>query len=119
MSENPGAVVRPFVVSAGRTRPVRAELDLRLETLVSAVPAGLYAPLGFEHRRIVELCQYPRSVAEIAALLPVPLGVARVLISDLAAGELVRIHTRTAGTAADDRPSVTLLERIRDGLLRL
>ena len=67
----------------------------------------------------MELCQYPHSVAEIAALLPVPLGVARVLIGDLAAGRLVQVHVRAAGTTADDRPSVTLLERIRDGLLRL
>ncbi|MFC9327178.1 DUF742 domain-containing protein [Kitasatospora sp. NPDC057015] len=105
-----GEVVRPFVVTAGRTRPVGGEL--RLETLVSAPPSALTAPLGFERHRIVELCQYPHSVAELAALLPVPIGVARVLVADLAAERYVRVHP------ADD-PSVTLLERIRDGLLRL
>ncbi|WP_354642251.1 DUF742 domain-containing protein [Kitasatospora camelliae] len=107
-----GEVVRPFVVTAGRTRPVREEL--RIETLVSAAPAALAAPLGFERHRIVELCQYPRSVAELAALLPVPLGVARVLVADLAAERHVRIHDQLAGD-----PSIALLERIRDGLLRL
>ncbi|GAA4863819.1 DUF742 domain-containing protein [Kitasatospora sp. NPDC048365] len=107
-----GEVVRPFVVTAGRTRPVREEL--RIETLVSAAPAALSAPLGFERHRIVELCQYPRSVAELAALLPVPLGVARVLVADLAAERYVTVHEQLAGD-----PSVALLERIRDGLLRL
>ncbi|MEV8094945.1 DUF742 domain-containing protein [Kitasatospora sp. NPDC085879] len=107
-----GEVVRPFVITAGRTRPVRDEL--RVETLVTAPPAALAAPLGFERHRIVELCQYPRSVAELAALLPVPLGVARVLVADLAAERYVRVHER----AAED-VSVALLERIRDGLLRL
>ncbi|GAA1157180.1 hypothetical protein F4556_002589 [Kitasatospora gansuensis] len=107
-----GAVVRPFVLTAGRTRPLRDEL--RLETLVSAPPAALAAPLSFERHRIVELCQSPRSVAELAALLPVPLGVARVLVADLAAERYVRVHEVAAGDA-----SVALLERIRDGLLRL
>ncbi|GAA0669654.1 DUF742 domain-containing protein [Kitasatospora atroaurantiaca] len=105
-----GEVVRPFIVTAGRTRPVSEEL--RLETLVSAPPSALTAPLGFERHRIVELCQYPRSVAELAALLPTPLGVARVLVADLAAERYVRIHLA-------ESPSVALLERIRDGLLRL
>jgi hypothetical protein len=109
-----GEVVRPFIVTAGRTSPVTGEL--RLETLVSAPPSALTAPLGFERHRIVELCQHPRSVAELAALLPTPLGVARVLVADLAAERYVRIHR--SGNP-DENPSVALLERIRDGLLRL
>jgi hypothetical protein len=105
-----GEVVRPFIVTAGRTQPVQEEL--RIETLVSAPPSALSAPLNFERHRIVELCQYPRSVAELAALLPTPLGVARVLVADLAAERYVRVH-------GVESPSVALLERIRDGLLRL
>jgi hypothetical protein len=107
-----GEVVRPFVMTSGRTRPVLGEL--RIETLVSAAPAALGAPLGFERHRIVELCQDPRSVAELAALLPVPLGVARVLVADLAAERYVQVHERSAQDV-----SVALLERVRDGLLRL
>src|SRR5690348_10256655 len=79
-------LVRPFIVTGGRTRPV--DERLRMETLVSAAPAALSAPLGFERRRIVELCQQPRSVAEVAAGLGVPVGVARVLIADLIAERL-------------------------------
>lgn len=111
-----GEVVRPFVLTSGRTHPVRPEL--RLETLVTALPAALVAPLGFERRQIVALCQYPHSVAEIAALLPVPLGVARVLVGDLAAERYVRIHHHAV---EPDRgaPSVAVLQRVRDGLLRL
>ncbi|WP_371502670.1 DUF742 domain-containing protein [Kitasatospora sp. NBC_00374] len=107
-----GEVVRPFIVTGGRTRPVQE--DLRIETLVSALPSALAAPIGFERHRIVELCQYPHSVAELAALLPVPLGVARVLVADLAAERYVRVHPQAAGDV-----TVALLERIRAGLLRL
>ena len=67
-----------------RSRPV-AGLDLNIETLVSTTQEGMMslAHLRFEQARIVELCRRPVSVAEVAAELAVPLGVARVLVSDL------------------------------------
>jgi hypothetical protein len=103
--------VRPFLLTGGRTRPRTTEL--RVETLVRATPAALSAPLKFEDRRIVELCQVPQSVAEIASALRVPLGVVRVLISDLLAGGLV--HSEEP----DLEISVRQLERILVGLHRL
>ncbi len=46
-----------------------------------------------EHRDIAVLCQEVRSVAEVAALIMVvPLGVARVLIADMAGMGLVTVH---------------------------
>jgi hypothetical protein len=39
--------------------------------------------LTFEHARIVELCREPSSIAEVAANLQVPLGVATILVADL------------------------------------
>jgi hypothetical protein len=98
-------VVRPFMVTRGRTQPLRT--DLRLETLVHAAPAALSAPLEFESRTIVESCQAPRSVAEVAVRLGVPLGVARVLIADLiTAGHLECLQAPAL--------PIDLLERIRD-----
>lgn len=98
-------VVRPFMMTSGRTTPL---VDgLRLETLVRATPAALSAPLHFELERVVRLCQRPHSIAEIGAALRVPVGVARVLVSDLV----------SAGHAAVNEPnqlSVAALERIRD-----
>ncbi|MEC3915564.1 DUF742 domain-containing protein [Nocardia sp. CDC160] len=98
-------VVRPFMMTSGRTTPV---VDgLRIETLVRATPAALSAPLRFELERVVRLCQRPHSIAEIAAALRVPVGVARVLVSDLvSAGHASVGHTDELSTAA--------LERIRD-----
>ena len=37
-----------------------------------------------EHQRICQLCREIKSVAEISALLSIPLGVARILVADLA-----------------------------------
>ncbi len=112
--DDDGEVVRPFIVTGGRTRPV--DERLRMETVVTASPAALSAPLGFERRHIVEICQLPLSVAEVAASLKVPLGVARVLIADLVAERLLVVHARL--TLAD-YPSRELLERIRDGVRAL
>ena len=36
-----------------------------------------------ERERILRICHAPRSVAEVAAIVRVPLGVARVLVADL------------------------------------
>jgi len=98
-------VIRPFMVTGGRTRPLQD--GLRIESMVSALPAALSAPLRFELRRIVELCQQPRSVAELAVALGVPLGVARVLIADLLASNLVRAEDQS-------ELSIEIIERIRD-----
>ena len=105
--ENPAddLVIRPFMVTGGRTRPLQD--GLRVESLVSAWPAALSAPLRFELRRIVELCQRPRSVAEIAVGLGVPLGVARVLIADLLTNGLVQCEEQS-------ELSIDIIERIRD-----
>ncbi|KAF0845120.1 DUF742 domain-containing protein [Nocardia caishijiensis] len=97
--------VRPFVVTGGRTVPV---LDgLRLETLVLAPPSALSAPLRFEELAVVRLCQHPHSIAEIGAALRVPSGVAKVIVSDLAAAGQVTVR---------DAPELTTaaIERIAD-----
>jgi hypothetical protein len=104
-SEVDDLVVRPFIVTSGRTRPLRD--DLRIETLVQAQPAALTAPLQFEQRTIVRLCRRPQSIAEVASALGVPIGVARVVIGDLAMAGHVSI------TESGELPLATI-ERMRD-----
>ena len=72
--------VRPFVVTGGRTR-ARDE-SLRMETMVQTV-SDAPAHMNFEHVQTVEFCWEPRSIAEVAAELGMPLGVAMVLVGDL------------------------------------
>ena len=106
-----GVMVRPYVRTGGRTRPA---VDLAIEALVSTA-AGAPEPPGADHRAIVALCASPRSVAEIAALLEIPLGVARVLVADLAKDGGVVVHD----TSGPDGPDATLMQRVLDGLRRL
>lgn len=109
-----GRVVPAYALTRGRTRSVGP--DLPLETLVTATDAGLQRPLALqaERRRIIELCIGPLSVAEIAAHLRIPVGVARVLVSDLASAGFLAVHLphQTGG----DRPDAAILERLLDGL---
>lgn len=84
------ALVRPFVITGGRTR--HRTVHLRVEALVAADPAADAASLQFEHARLLDACRTPVSVAEVAARVGVPLGVAQILIGDLAEAGLVHVH---------------------------
>lgn len=110
----PEPIVRPFIVTGGRTRPT--DDRLRVETLVTALPSALSAPLSFERRHIVEICQRPLSIAEIANSLATPIGVVRVIIADLVAERYVTVEQPMN---LRDATSVQLLERIRDGVRAL
>ncbi|MEU3058188.1 DUF742 domain-containing protein [Streptomyces griseus] len=110
-------LVRPYAMTGGRTRP---RYQLAIEALVSttADPSRLQGQLP-EHQRICRLCIEIKSVAEISALLSIPLGVARILVADLAEAGLVAIHQPGGDEAAGGQPDVTLLERVLSGLRKL
>jgi hypothetical protein len=111
-----GSLVRPYTRTGGRTRP---DYDLAIEALISTSERGLERDAAVlpEHRSICGLCVDTRSVAEVAALLRLPLGVVRVLIGDMASMGLVLIHQ--GGLVVGDRPSMDFLERVLSGLRKL
>jgi hypothetical protein len=113
-----GALVRPYAHTGGRTR---SSHDLAVEALVSTSGrqgVGDAELTTNQRRMIVALCVQSRSVAEVAALLSVPLGVARVLLGDLAAAGVVVVHP-TAGADGDGEPGVAFMQRVLVGLRRL
>ena len=107
----PPRVVPAYALTGGRTRSNGP--DLPLETMVSSSAEGMRSltALQFEAREIVLLCRKPQSIAEVAARVKVPLGVARVLVSDLTDAGLLAVH-RPEG----DRPDRATLERLLGGL---
>ena len=112
---SPGPVVRPYAITRGRSGP--APEDLEIEALVVTLPYTEVSPnLSFECRAVARLCRQVQSIAEISALLKLPLGVTRTLVDDMAAEGLLRIHRPNL---AADSSQVTLLERILDGLRKL
>ena len=113
----PAALARPYALTEGRTRPT---IELALEALVQTTMADWTG----KHEdtsalwAVANLCTQPRSVAEIAALLAVPVGVARVLVGDLVDEGLVSVHATLSGDATwDERRD--LIERVLGGLRAL
>ena len=110
------SAVRPYTWTRGRTK---SGFDLAIETLLSTSRRGReqMGMLQVVHRAVAELCGETRSVAEVAALLSLPLGVARVLLGDMAGLGLVTVH-QTASSAGN-APDLALMERVLSGLRRL
>jgi hypothetical protein len=110
------SAVRPYAWTRGRTK---SGLDLAIETLVSTSQRGReqITMLQVEHRAVAELCEQTRSVAEVAALLSLPLGVARVLLGDMAGLGVVTVHQTASSTG--NVPDLALMERVLSGLRRL
>jgi len=109
------ALVRPYAVTGGRTKP-RYQLQIEAMVAASHYEAHDLSVLSPECQAILGFCRDWRSVAEISAVLRMPLGVARVLIADMAMEGLVRVHQIDH---AHGRPDINLLERVLSGLRKL
>jgi uncharacterized protein DUF742 len=114
--EENAASVRAYAWTGGRTR---TSGQLEIETLISTTTRAeeLMHTMRSEHQSVARICRQSRSVAEIGALLSLPLGVVRVLLDDMAGLGLVTVHaTRTTG---DGQPDMDLLRRVLRGLSNL
>src|SRR5690606_18424010 len=114
-----GAIVRPYALTGGRTRP---QFDIAIEALLVTTPYGRAQPqhhYGGEQSKILALCgRGPKSLAEVAALTRLPLGVARVILSDMLSAGLVALAGRIA-TGERDPGRMELLDRVLRGLRKL
>jgi hypothetical protein len=103
-----GALFRPYLLTGGRTRS--SGDDIPMEALVVTSGHRPVHGLTVEQARIVGACRAPVSIAEIAALLAVPIGVARVLVGDLAGAG----HVEVCATVTEADPE--LVTRLIDGV---
>jgi hypothetical protein len=119
--EPTGALVRPYAVTGGRTRP---KVDIAIEALVETTVKGRTnsrdgLTQGREQNYIVTLCDGRlQSLAEISARMQLPLGVARVLVADMASDGMVSIYEPTS-IDGNDAVGTELLERVLSGLRKL
>jgi predicted ArsR family transcriptional regulator len=95
------------------------EVELTLEAQLQTTSEGTAAleELNLEREEIIRLCQTPMSVAELAGRLDLPLQVSRVLVGDLIVEGLIALQVPVDTTT--ERPDLTLLERVLDGLQKL
>jgi len=108
-------VVRPYALVRGRTRPTGDVLDVISMVYSLRISAPDSADLEPEHLAMLRQCAEPRSVADIASTLDLPLGVVRILLADLRDRELISIHRPRPERLTDIR----LLREVADGLRRL
>lgn len=120
--------VRPYTVTGGRVRSSRS--DLALETLVEVMPGAVSASgLTPEKRAILSHAAHTYvSVAELSALLRLPLGVVRVVLSDLSDVGFLKIHSTAPvnvhtghGQPGHQNPALSLsvLESVLNGITAL
>ncbi|GAA5182673.1 DUF742 domain-containing protein [Rugosimonospora acidiphila] len=110
-----GPVVRPYAMTSGRTRAT-GEFDLIALVVAMRHTTVSDVGLGPEHLAILRLCQRPLSVAEIAAHLDLPIGIIRVLLSDLLDRELVFVRVPQPPA---DMPTDDIFKAVINGLRAL
>lgn len=105
--------VRPYLITGGRTAASR--VDVAMETIVVVSGHGRSQRPDrptFERALVLAECEQPRSVAEVAARIGVPLMVALIVVGDLVGEGLLEASTTALGQAED----VAFLERLIDGV---
>ena len=111
--EEPAArIVRPYTITAGRTR---STVDLPMEARLGLDPSAREREWGSDLQgRIVEVCDQ-KSVAEVSAAVSMPIGVVRVLLGDLVEQGYVGVQaTLNDSSSRDER--LDLIERTLRGL---
>jgi Protein of unknown function (DUF742) len=102
----------PYLLTSGRAEPVDDTLEIESQVQTTEFGMAAYHRLSFEYREIVELCRITMSVAEVAARLRLHIGVARVLVADLATQRYLLVQRPYLPLSQD--PS--LIERVIRGL---
>jgi Protein of unknown function (DUF742) len=115
LDQDAGPVVRPYALTGGLTRPSGQRFDL-LDMVRTARRTGPEPQdLTPEQAEMLQRCEMPTPIAELAGGLDLPIGVIRILASDLRERGLVTIH-RAQPAGFND---LKILQEVVDGLRRL
>jgi len=117
LDRDAGPVVRPYAVTKGRTVPASGSfvglIDVVMAVGDSPVPSE--PRLGREHRRLLSHCRQPITVVDLASDVDLPVGVVRVLVSDLSHYRMLRVVATSPEPANNER----LLRDVLDALQTL
>lgn len=109
-----GRLIRPYAITGGRTGSDGPEIHLEAQVLATPKGSSHIVEHRWEAGRLIDLATNPMALVEIAARLEIPIGVARVLVSDLVADGSVTIHVPPS-----TQSFTSLLERVLDGVRAL
>lgn len=111
--EMDGSMVRPFMLTQGRTRSAAVEVSMESMVDRRRISEAQYHGLNPVQKQIFDHLAERASAAELSAHLSLPLGVIRVLVGDMAGMQLLEVH-QTASTG-----DVQLVRRLIDGVRAL
>jgi hypothetical protein len=114
--EEAGPVSRPYMVTGGRTRPRGTRyFDLVDMVVRSSRLTETASVSGPECAQILDLCRVPTSVAEVSAIIGLPIGVLRVLLGDLLFENQIEVMESAprGGVVTDTNLLSRVLERLR------
>ncbi len=104
-----GGLIRPFIITGGRTSTSRAEL--RWESLVEVTGSGMPESTS-EQRAIMAAALSPVSIAELSAHLHLPTAVVAIVVEDLLEADAVRVH-QTDPVEIELSALTRMIERVR------
>lgn len=114
MPDPQGRFVRPYAITGGRTTTEGVDLELESQIVATERGRSNQRRYRWEAARIIEICDAPVALIEISAKLELPIGVARVVVGDLARERAVEVLVE------DDVASYSeLLEKVLDGIRSL
>jgi hypothetical protein len=102
---------RPYTLTRGRTRP---DHRLRADTHLAVGPAAPAEGLPREAAQVIDICRRRSvvSVAEVSALMGVPLWATKIIVSDQLTSGAVALCTPAAEHQTNAALDAALLERV-------
>jgi hypothetical protein len=108
---------RLYTVTRGRGSAEDPDLDLVTLVVAAAEPT---AGMQSEHARILRLCRTPVALVEISADLRMPVGIVKILLSDLLrADKITARHPSSSSRARTELPDAATLKKVLVGLHKL
>ena len=109
--------MRPYAVTKGRTAPASGSYVGLIDVVAAVADPQLPADtrLSREHRRLLSHCHQPVTVVDLASDIDLPVGVVRVLLSDLRQCGALRVVTTPPGPVTNER----LLRDVLNALMAL
>lgn len=114
MNETQGRFVRPYAITGGRTSVEGLQLELESQVVATDRGRANQHRYRWEAARVIEACDSATALIEISAKLELPVGVSRVVVSDL-------IKQGAVELLIEEEPSSysELLEKVLDGIRNL
>ena len=114
LDRDAGPVVRPYAMTKGRTVPASGSFVGLIDVVLAVGDPTDQADtrLGREHRLLLSRCRQPITVVDLASDVDLPVGVVRVLVSDLSQFGMLRVVAASDGPAKNER----LLKDVLDAL---